>query len=421
MTESIMVIFHGLTVLIFGVFLSSSFANIEFTKKNTFIILTLCALLAAFQGILMYLFNEELLWKMYPIITHLPLMLFLTFFFKKRLLTVTVSIFTAYLLCQPAKWFGVFSYSISNNKTFEYCTRITLLILLFILILKFVSRTFAEIFEKDARNICIFAIVPTVYYLFDYITVIYTNAWLENNRIAAEFLPFFLCIIFTVFCIVYYREYEKKADAERKENIIRITVEQQAKELEAIKRSESEVRILRHDLRLFLSTLAVCVETDDKDTARHIINSYTEQVERSKAKRFCANDTINYVISDFFAKCEAHEISFNNSVGIDKISVDEILFSSILQNALDNALNAVLELPPEQRTIHLVIRMINGKLLLSVKNSMGKKAVFSDGHPISTKKGHGYGTQSMRYLTEKLGGNCQFTTNDEYFITRVII
>lgn len=98
------------------------------------------------------------------------------------------------------------------------------------MVLLFLSRTFAEIFEKDTRSVCIFAIVPTIYYAFDYMTVVYTSAWLDNNRVAAEFLPFFLCIMFTVFCIVYYREYEKKSDAERKEQIIRITVEEQAKQ-----------------------------------------------------------------------------------------------------------------------------------------------------------------------------------------------
>ena len=421
MSELVLMLVHGFVVLIFGVVLSAGFANVQFTEKNRFAILIFFALLGALQGIFLIFVDEAMIWKLYPVITHLPLMLFITFFFKKRFITAMVSVFIAYLLCQPAKWFGILGLAIFNNRTFEYCVRIVALGIVFVLTLKFFSHTFAEIFKKEIRSVCIFAIVPTIYYLFDYITVVYTGVWLENNRVAAEFLPFFICIIFTVFCVVYHGEYEKKSDAERKEQIIRITVEEQAKELEAIKRGESEMRMLRHDLRLFLSALAVCIDTDDKDTAKSIINSHIEQIDRTKAKRFCANDTVNYVLSDFSSKCEAHEVSFTHSIGVDRIFANEIMFSSILSNALDNALNAVTDLPKGQRSVSLMLRATNGKLLLSVKNPIGEKPIFSDGVPVSSKKGHGYGTQSIRYLTEKLGGNCQFTVNDEYFMTRVII
>ena len=179
--------------------------------------------------------------------------------------------------------------------------------------------------------------------------------------------------------------------------------------------------MLRHDLRLFLSTLSVCLDTDDKDTARNLINSYTEQVDRSKPTRFCSNDTVNYVLSDFAAKCEVHEVKFLHSVGAVNIDANDVMFASILSNALDNALNAVLGLPNEQRTVSLMLKAANGKLLLSVKNPINTKPVFVDKFPISNKKGHGYGTQSIRYMTQKLGGNCQFIVDNEFFITRVII
>ncbi len=421
MTEAVMIPIHGFIILLFGVLLSVGFAGVSLTRKNVLKTLLFCILLGAVQGILLLALDENIVWKTYPLITHLPLVLLMVFSFGKRPVTAIISVFTSYLFCQPAKWFGVLSFAIWDSKVVEYSVRIAVLLIVFVLSLKFLSHTFAEIFEKDTKSVCIFAIVPTIYYVFDYSTVVYTSVWLDNNRIAAEFLPFFLCIVFTVFCIIYYGEYEKKSDAERKEQIIRITVEEQAKELEAIKRSEREIKMLRHDLRLFLSTLAVCVETDNKDTAMDLIRSYTEQVDATKSKRFCANDTVNYVLADFAAKCEAHEVKFVHAIGVDTIYENEIMISSILSNALDNALNAVTELPKEERSVSLTLKMAYGKLLLSVKNPISKTPVFTNGHPVSNKKGHGYGTQSIRYMTEKLGGNCQFTVDDEIFIMRVII
>jgi sensor histidine kinase regulating citrate/malate metabolism len=60
-------------------------------------------------------------------------------------------------------------------------------------------------------------------------------------------------------------------------------------------------------------------------------------------------------------------------------------------------------------------------LLLSIRNSYLKAPIFSDGLPVTNKKDHGYGTQSIRYMTERLGGNCMFSIENQQFILRVII
>ena len=46
---------------------------------------------------------------------------------------------------------------------------------------------------------------------------------------------------------------------------------------------------------------------------------------------------------------------------------------------------------------------------------------FVDGLPLSTRKGHGYGTRSIRYMTERLGGHCQFSAQEGLFILRVVL
>ena len=95
--------------------------------------------------------------------------------------------------------------------------------------------------------------------------------------------------------------------------------------------------------------------------------------------------------------------------------------SSILSNGLDNAINAAAILPVEKRSIKLMLKTDNGKLLLSIRNHFEGKIIFSDGVPISNKPGHGYGTQSICYITQKLGGNYQFMAEDNEFILRVVI
>ena len=70
-----------------------------------------------------------------------------------------------------------------------------------------------------------------------------------------------------------------------------------------------------------------------------------------------------------------------------------------------------------------MLKNSNGKLLLSVKNPFVETISMdpAKGIPMSAKAGHGYGTQSILYLTEKLGGKCQFAVQNNIFVLRVVL
>ena len=56
------------------------------------------------------------------------------------------------------------------------------------------------------------------------------------------------------------------------------------------------------------------------------------------------------------------------------------------------------------------------KLLLSVKNTFAELPELLNGMPVSHADGHGVGTQSIRYVAEKLHGNCQFSVEGDRFV-----
>lgn len=421
MLESILTFLHGAIVLAFGITLSAAFAGLRFTKRNFLFFLGLFLFSGILQLIATVTVSETVVWKLYPLITHLPLILLLYFVWKKPLATAVAATFTAYLCCQPAKWFGVLMNQFTSSVEVELAARILCLLPVGYLAIFYLSSYLSDIFNKDTRSICIFGFVPTVYYIFDYVTVVYTNLWLSNIQVVMEFLPFFLAVMYMSFCFLYYKEYEQKAEAQRKEQIIRIAVEQQSKEIAAVQQIEQDIHLLRHDMRMFLSSLAISIENGNTDTAQEMIHSQITRIEGTKLQRFCNNNIVNYVISDYAARCKEDGISFQCAVKLDELKVDEIMFSSILSNALDNALNAQKLQQVDSRSITLMLKNSDGKLLLSVKNPVSQPVTFADGLPISGRRGHGYGAQSIRYITEKLGGNCQFFVQDDIFIFRAVL
>lgn len=423
MLENILFCMHGAILLLFGVYLSAALSDVRMSRKTALQLFGVCVFCGLLQTGTFLFWGKTMVWKLYPLITHLPLILFLCIAYRRKLMTSLAAVFTVYLCCQPSKWFATLVAYFWPNTTAEYLIRFAVLGLVAVIVLKNFAPFLARLFTMDNRSILLIGIMPTIYYVFDYVTVIYTDLWISNNRIAAEFLPFLYAVVFMTFTVLYYRQYEQKADAERSEKLIRLTTEQQIKEINSLKRAEAEVRLLRHDMRLFLNTLAMHMENGETEKARELIVSYSSIIEGTRVERFCENDTVNYVLSDFAARFRAQKTDFQYTVELEDLQVDEILFSSILSNALDNAFNAQAELAEEKRKIRLLLKTVDGKLLLSVKNPTAKKPVFADGLPLSDKKGHGYGTQSIRYMTERLGGNCQFSVDDKgnSFTLRVII
>lgn len=419
--ETALFFLHYALLFLFGLLLSYRFAGIPFSKKNIAVLAILFVVLGLAQLGLYLSLSELQVWELYPIIVHVPIILSLCLYYRKQAVTAIAAMATAYLCCQPAKCFGLLLEALHCSHTLVLFIEILTLLIVCAVVLLYLTEPIASIYTKEPHSIMMFAIVPIVYYIFDYSLGIYTNLWVEHSRSAAEFLAFFLCFVHLIFCAIYHKIYEQKADAERKEQILRITVEQQAKEFDAVRRSEHEIKLLRHDMRLFLSGLSLCIDEGDQETAKKMISSYISTVDNTKVVRYCQHDILNYVLSHFSKRCEELGVEFIPSIQLSVQIPDEVLFSSILSNALDNALNAQKDLPGEKRKIKIMLKTQNDRTLLSVKNPFSTPPLFVDGMPVSKRKGHGYGTQSICYMTEKLGGDCQFSIENNHFLLRIII
>ena len=419
--ETLLYYLHYGLLLLFGLVLSAAFSGVRLSKRSCAVFGALFLLCGMGQLGLFLVFHEDLVWKLYPLIVHLPTVLVLTLVFRKRISTTLAAVASAYLCCQPARWFGILVLALTGNPLLDLIVRVLVLVLTAVICLIFLSPSVSHIYNRNGRWVWIFGIIPLVYYAFDYAAGIYSDLWAQHRAVAAEFLPFFLCLGHMLFCLLYHREFIQTADAERKEQLIRVTAEQQAKEIEAIRRGDYELRLLRHDLRLLLNSLSMCIEEGDKETARTLIAGLTDKVDASSVKRWCGNDALNYLLSDYAAQCREQGTEFSAQVELTGELPDPVILCTILANGLDNALNAQKALPDGKRSIKLMLKTSGGKTLLSIKNPYLRKPSFVDGSPVSHRPGHGYGTQSIRYAAEQLGGKAQFTLEEDRFVLRVMI
>lgn len=405
--------------LLFGIFVSTLFLDIKINKKNILIIFGFFYIDLALQAIFYFSKNISSVVSLYPLITHLPLFLFFILIFKKRIFPTLIAITSAYLCCQISNWTTIFVSSFING-TADIIYSLSL-ILSFGLIVKFVYLPISQLLKKESSELLSFGIIPIFYYIFDYISTVYTQLLYLGNKITVEFTPFLLCICYFVFCTVYFKQYEEKQRIEMNNKLMDMKQTQVEKEMTLMEENEKKIVLLRHDMRHFLNNILNDLENNQNEHAIEYIHTLSDSFDQTVRKQYCLNNTINMIIASYENRIQEENIDFRYQLSVPKkLDISDIDLTSILSNALENALKAVLLLK-DYRFIHLTIEERCGKLLISVENNYLNEPIFVDGLPISKEKNHGFGTQSIVNTVEKLNGNCQFSVNDHRFTLRIVI
>ena len=405
--------------LLFGIFVSTLFLDIKINKKNILIIFGFFYIDLALQAIFYFSKNISSVISLYPLITHLPLFLFFIFIFKKRIFPTLIAIASAYLCCQISNWTTIFVSSFING-TADIIYSLSLF-LSFGFIVKFVYLPISQLLKKQSSELISFGIIPIFYYIFDYVSTVYTQLLYVGNRITVEFTPFLLCICYFVFCTVYFKQYEEKQHIETNNKHMYMKQTPVEKEMTLMEENEKKIVLIRHDMRHFLNNILNDLENNQNEHAIDYIHTLFDSLDQTVRKQYCLNNTINMIIASYENRIQEGNIDFHYQLSVPKKSaISDIDLTSILSNALENALKAVLLLK-DYRFIQLTIEEKCGKLLISVENNYLNEPIFVDGIPISKEKNHGFGSQSIVYTVDKLNGNCQFSVNNHRFILRIVI
>lgn len=420
--EFILGMLNSSSLLVFGIFVSAAILSIPFTKKNILILSLLCLGINVVQ--LLFYFDGGLrsAQRVYPFHTHLPNLLFFVFYYKKNVLHSIYAITSAYLCCQLSKWLGILTYALSGELYVEYGFRTIATLLLGLIIIRYFAETLSVILTKSRKTIVIFSILPVSYYLFDYTATVYTDLLYSGSLVILEFMPFVLCVAYLIFSLVYFKEYEEKIEAEHHTHLMHMKRDQFEKEIESMKRSEYAVALLRHDMRHFLTSISSFIDQEEPEKAKEYIKEVMALSDKTARMKFCENEIVNMILSSYESKIREESIQFKHTIELpEKLPFSDVDFTSILSNGLENAIHAVSALPLEERQISLSLKMKDEKLLLSIRNPYINPVELEDGMPSTAVEGHGLGTRSIRHVTEKLRGNCQFLAKDGEFVLRVVL
>lgn len=419
---------NDLSVGLFGIVLSASF-GVPLRRRRERVVLYCGALIIFFIQIpISMLCGSELHVKLFPLLVHVPTIVMMYVLTRKPLWSV-VSVMTAYLFCEIRRWLALLAAAVfrgsDENVRNAAAVIITLPLLLFLL--RFASEPIRRISGYPIKTQIQFGLVPAVYYVFDYVSRIYTDLLYQNSPIVLEFMPFICCVAYLLFLLYDFSEEHKREQLRQIQNALDNRLSQAVTEISRLRESQEQTARYRHDLRHHLQYLSSCLEDGQTERARGYISKISGELEALKVSRCCENEAANLILSAFAARAEKMGVRLDvkGAVPAD-IPVSDNDLCVVLSNSLENALNACEKLPrpsedAPKRVISVTFRFSEetGKLFLQITNPCSGKTRFEKGVPVSERAGHGIGTRSICAITERRGGCCTFLREDDMFILRL--
>ncbi|MBQ2617498.1 MAG: sensor histidine kinase [Synergistaceae bacterium] len=185
-----------------------------------------------------------------------------------------------------------------------------------------------------------------------------------------------------------------------------------------------ETRALRHDFRQHIFVMSELSDNERITELKAYISQLAEKASRKSPSSFCANMAVDAVAShyDRLAETEGAKISWSLEIP-HTLPMNEPEYCAILGNLIENALNAVKPLPPEERRVKVISSMLSDAMLgLSVDNNYSGSISFGkNGLPVSNQRGHGTGLLSVMNTVNHYGGTMDIRTEGNIFSVNIIM
>lgn len=245
------------------------------------------------------------------------------------------------------------------------------------------------------------------------ICTVILNLIYESFIKASNLTLFIVGCLFDMVCcfLTLFIEFEMLKSKELSEAYIQMKTiwESEKKQLEISKENMDYMKILAHDLKHELNESTLLISKDKVDELNRRIAAFGNSIKTG-------NDILDLVIAERTLIVQKENI--NLSIIADGSVLSNMKQSdcySLFMNIMDNAIDAVKELPKDQREISLAVRESMGMILIHEVNPFKGTLNFKDGLPQTTKGDsmyHGLGTKSIKGIVDSYSGDCEISIKD---------
>lgn len=251
--------------------------------------------------------------------------------------------------------------------------------------------------------------------IFNMVTNYYTTA----SRVSLLLERGYNVLVCVLILILLYNQLSRR-ELKTELDAVQRVLEQGKKQYELAKHNVDLINMKYHDLRhqSELLTRHGAAALEEKEELDRALEGYSALVKTG-------NEALDVILGEKTLLCQSRKIEMTcmaDGQGLGFIKTHHLY--ALLGNALDNAMEAVQDLPQEKRIISLFIRNLGNLVHIHVENYYGGEVAMRGGMPATTKGDenyHGYGVLSMKAIAEQYGGTLSISADDGIFLLDIIM
>lgn len=225
--------------------------------------------------------------------------------------------------------------------------------------------------------------------------------------------------VFSFLTIVVCMSHLRETDSERRAQVSSQLLYSEQRRYEQDKQIHEAINIKCHDIRHQIAALGEEGYKGELEKIGKLVNIYDTAPHTQNA-------ALDVILGGKMLACSNQSITLTCLADGRRMGfMEDSDIYALFGNILDNAIEATLAVPDaEKHMISLTVGTTGDLLLIESQNFFQGELTFKEGLPETNKENkdyHGFGTRSIRILTEKYGGDLKLSAQDGVFSLSIML
>lgn len=266
--------------------------------------------------------------------------------------------------------------------------------------------------------------LPAIYAAFLIFCMPRDSAIILINRIMIIAVLAVSISLLGIFLLLYemYRvemEYTRNTRLDRENQLLAV----ESRRYMELRAYMDQTRSLRHDFRQHLHVISGLTEAGELEELKSYLRQYEDELNDARPT-LCANPAVDALAGHYDSDARQKGIPVEWKLELPKrLPLPEADLCTLLGNLLENAVFASQKLPPDERQVRVMARMLSPAMLgIVVENRYDGVLKKQKGVLHSTKhEGQGIGLVSIHTTVQKYHGNLTVETENNVFRANVLL
>lgn len=225
-----------------------------------------------------------------------------------------------------------------------------------------------------------------------------------------------LLLTMNVFLVWFHTAFQEKSQEFLEMQLLLQKESDTVKYFDALHKQDEKQKILIHDIRKHLFSIAELNEKKETQKVADYIHQIIQSSDMQTSIRVSDNNLLNTILFRVKQQCKEQDTTLIADIRAGCLNfISEYDLTALFSNLLDNAVEATQNVSCAFIEISITSRN-NDSIVITMINSCNKDPFINNHHLSTTKKEkhtHGYGMKSIERVIKKYSGNSQLYYNKE--------